>query len=44
MHNSDITPGTKVAELIVDMEPETPIAITDTAFMSLGQMYNLTSK
>lgn len=44
MHGSDITPGTTIAELSVNMDPGTPIAITDTEFVSGGQKYSLTNK
>lgn len=44
MHSTDIAPGTNVAQLTVNMDPGTPIAITDTEFVSAGQKYSLTSK
>lgn len=44
MHGKDIVPGTNIAVLSVNMDPGTPIAITDTVFVSGGQKYNLTSK
>lgn len=43
-HSSNITPGTNIAELTVQMDPGTPIAITDTEFVSGGQRYSLTNK
>ena len=44
MHGRDITTGTIVAELIVDMEENTPLILSDTVFMSNGQKYALTNK
>ncbi len=44
MHGADIAPGTTIAELVAGIVPGTPIALTDTEFMSAGQRYSITSK
>ncbi len=44
MSGKDIVSGTHIMDLIGDIEPETPIALTDTYFVSLGERYSLSSK
>ncbi len=44
MSGKDIVPGTYIADLIGDIDAGTPIALTDTYFMSLGKRYSLSSK
>lgn len=43
-HKKNLTPGTLLAQLWVDIDSNTPIAISDTEFISDGQRYALTSK
>ncbi|MBX9808785.1 hypothetical protein K2X92_00135 [Candidatus Gracilibacteria bacterium] len=40
----DVAVGTVIADLIIDSDSNSPIAITDTEFVSGGQRYALTSK
>lgn len=43
-NKKNLTPGTLLTQLWVDIDSMTPIAIADTEFVSNGQRYALTSK
>lgn len=44
LHGRDVAVGTVIADLVIDSDSNSPIAITDTEFISAGQRYALTSK
>ena len=44
LHGRDIAVGAVIADLILDADLASPIAITDTEFVSGGQRYALTNK
>ena len=43
-NGQDLSPSQKIADLKIDVDTETPLALTDTVFVSGGQRYNLTNK
>lgn len=44
LHGRDMVVGTVIADLMIDSDTNSPIAITDTEFVSEWQRYALTSK
>ena len=43
-NGQDLSPSQKIADLKIDMDRDTPVALTDTVFVSGWQRYNLTNK